>query len=120
MKALIAEADRIVSEYYEAVLEGINVTHTACYTVVGALREYRKSKPDFTIVCLRLPLDSNNRIIEGEGFQALRKLDPDAKILFISGLGAPLAIRQSKNTICLSKPVGPRTIMEAIKTLTGG
>lgn len=112
---LIVDDEEIIRDFLSEVLEDYDIT-IAC-DGDEAIDKLKEKHFDLILTDLRMPKVSGEEVVK-----AARKLDPQAKVIVISGYSSLYTVSQSVNNgafAFLTKPFSIRELMQTVTSALG-
>lgn len=114
---LIADDDDLICDLLSFVLEGAGYGIITAHTVEDIVRKINESKPDLTLLDLTLGDRSGVEVlkrIDGTQMPVIMLSGYDKSVLDESGATKFACVKD-----CLTKPISPETVAEAVKKTLG-
>lgn len=113
-RVLVVDDSWYVQQLVAAALEPVGYQVLLTGTIQAALETYRRERPDVVLMDLVLPHSDGL-----SGIARLRELDPQARVVVLSGLtddAIRRTAREAGASAFLSKPLSTSRLIEAIET----
>ena len=116
-RALIVDDDEKIRYYLEVCLEDMGFACVSVATGERALNEIQRSSFDVLLLDVSLPGISGFEVLEN-----VRVIDPDARVIMISGMDDPdlarHAIASLGADLFMTKPCSPSDLRDAINVVS--
>ena len=117
-RALVVDDDEKIRYYLEVCLEDQGFTSVSVGTGERALNEIQRSSFDVLLLDVNLPGISGFEVLEH-----VRVIDPDARVIMISGMDDPYLARHAVASLgadlFMTKPCSPSDLRDAVTQVLG-